>query len=103
MKPQASGLTPTTATTAVGNVSPDIQALIQSVFGLTAINLESLLDEAVKAGATLIDGVSFVASESAIAVGQQQAIRAASEDAINQANAALNALNLKQQEVESYW
>lgn len=70
-------------------------------FRLDSDQSGTLLDEAVKAGATRIDGVSFVASESAIAQAQQQAIRAASEDARNQANAALNALNLKQQEVVS--
>ncbi len=61
----------------------------------------TLLDDAVKAGATRIDGVSFVASDEAIAQAQQQAIQKASEDAKKQADAALSALNLSQREVIS--
>ena len=61
----------------------------------------TLLDEAIKAGATRIDGISFVASDEAIAQAQQQAIQKASEDAKKQADAALSALNLKQREVVS--
>ena len=61
----------------------------------------NLLDEAIAAGATRIDGVSFVASESALAAAKQQAIKQASEDAKKQADAALTALNLSQQEVVS--
>ncbi|MDB9510746.1 SIMPL domain-containing protein [Kamptonema animale CS-326] len=68
------------------------------------INTESagtLLDDAVKAGATRIDGVSFVAAESAIASAQQQALREATQDAQIQADAVLGALNLKRGEVVS--
>lgn len=61
----------------------------------------TLLDEAIKAGATRIDGISFVASDEAIAQAQQQAIQKASEDAKKQADAALSALNLSQREVMS--
>ncbi|MBW4575869.1 MAG: SIMPL domain-containing protein [Aphanothece sp. CMT-3BRIN-NPC111] len=59
----------------------------------------SLLDEAVKAGATRIDGVTLVASDSAIADAQKQAIKEASEEANKQADAALSALNLQQREI----
>lgn len=59
----------------------------------------SLLDEAVKAGATRIDGVTLVASDSAIADAQKQAIKEASAEANKQADAALSALNLKQREI----
>ncbi|HAA31538.1 MAG TPA: hypothetical protein DCE56_32325 [Cyanobacteria bacterium UBA8553] len=59
----------------------------------------ALLDEAIKTGATRIDGISFVASDDAIAQAQQQAIQKASEDAKKQADAALKALNLSSQEV----
>jgi uncharacterized protein len=59
----------------------------------------TLLDEAIQAGATKIDGISFVASDEALAQAQQQAIQKASEDAKKQASSALTALNLKQQEV----
>lgn len=58
-----------------------------------------LLDEAVKAGATRIDGISFVAAESALAQAQQQALREATEDAQKQAAAVLGALNLTKQEI----
>ncbi|HIK26704.1 MAG TPA: SIMPL domain-containing protein [Oscillatoriaceae cyanobacterium M7585_C2015_266] len=59
----------------------------------------SLLDEAVKAGATRIDGISFVAAETAIAQAQQQALREATEEAQKQAAAVLSALNLTKQEI----
>lgn len=61
----------------------------------------SLIDEAVKAGATRIDGVNFIASESAIATARQQALREATQDAQQQADAVLGALNLTRREVMS--
>jgi hypothetical protein len=83
----------------------------QSINGYSGTNIVSfrinteksgtLLDDAIKAGATRIDGVSFVASDEAIAKAQQQAIQKASENAKKQADAALSALNLKQREVVS--
>jgi uncharacterized protein len=83
----------------------------QSINGYSGTNIVSfrietekagtLLDEAIKAGATRIDGVSFVAADEAIAQAQQQAIQKAAEDANKQADAALNALNLKSKEVIS--
>lgn len=81
----------------------------QSISGYTGANTVSfriepqktgsLLDEAVKAGATRIDGVTLVATDNAIASAQKQAISEASIDANKQADAALNALNLKQREI----
>ncbi|PSB02258.1 SIMPL domain-containing protein [Merismopedia glauca] len=59
----------------------------------------SLIDEAVKKGATRIDSVNLVAGNSAITEAQQEAIKLASTDANRQANAALSALNLKTVEV----
>ncbi|HEY9598719.1 MAG TPA: SIMPL domain-containing protein [Cyanophyceae cyanobacterium] len=61
----------------------------------------TLLDDAIKAGGTKIEGVSFVASDDAIAQAQQDAIQKASQDAKKQADAALSALDLKQREVVS--
>lgn len=58
-----------------------------------------LLDEAVTAGATRIDGVSFVASESAIATARQQALQEATKEAQEQADIVLTALELTQQEI----
>ncbi|MCP2732075.1 SIMPL domain-containing protein [Limnofasciculus baicalensis] len=59
----------------------------------------TLLDDTIKAGATRIDGISFVASDEAIAQAQQNAIAQASNDAKKKAEAALTALNLKSKEV----
>jgi uncharacterized protein YggE len=63
---------------------------VQRLTGYSATNIVSfrfdtervgtLLDEAVKAGATRIDGLSFVASDSATAAAQQQALRKATQE-----------------------
>jgi len=84
---------------------------VQRLAGYTATNIVSfrinteqtgtLLDEAVKAGATRIDGINFVAADSAIAAAQQQALREATQDAQQQANVVLSALNLQSKEVVS--
>jgi uncharacterized protein YggE len=60
-----------------------------------------LLDEAVKVGATRIDGVSFTASDEAIANAQKEALRQATVDAQKQSEAVFNALNLTSKEVTS--
>lgn len=59
----------------------------------------NLLDEAVKAGATRIDGVSFTATEAAIAVAQKEALREATSEAQQQAQAVLEALQFQSQEI----
>jgi uncharacterized protein YggE len=81
----------------------------QRLVGYTATNTVSFriateqagatLDQAVAAGATRIDGVSFVADDAALATARQQAIREAVEDAQLQADAALAALGLTRREV----
>jgi len=58
-----------------------------------------LLDDAVAAGATRINSISFTAPESAIATAQKQALREATQDAQQQADAVLNALNLTRQDI----
>lgn len=83
----------------------------QTINGYTGTNTVSfrvdtdksgtLLDDAIQAGATRIDGVSFIAGDDAIAQAQQQAIQEAAENARKQADAALKALNLNQREVVS--
>jgi uncharacterized protein len=83
----------------------------QKIVGYTATNSISfqvptdragtVMDDAVKAGATRIDGVSFIADEGAIATAQRQAIREATQDAQAQADAALSALGLTRKEVVS--
>jgi len=59
----------------------------------------SLLDDAVSAGATRIEGVSFIASDEAIATARQQALREATQEAQTQADAVLSALGLTRREV----
>jgi uncharacterized protein len=59
----------------------------------------SLLDEVIQAGATRIDGISFVAEDAAIAAARQQAIQEATEDAQAQADATLAALGLTRGEI----
>lgn len=68
-------------------------------FRLDTPSAGSLLDEAVKAGATRIDGISFIATDSAIAVAQKQALREAIEEANQQADAVLGVLNFTRGEV----
>jgi uncharacterized protein len=83
----------------------------QKLTGYSASNIVSfrvptekagtLLDDAVKAGASRIDGVSFVAEDAAISQAQKQALRKATQDAQEQANAVFSALNLTRKEVMS--
>ncbi|MBD2256945.1 SIMPL domain-containing protein [Pseudanabaena sp. FACHB-2040] len=61
----------------------------------------TLLDDAVTAGATQIQNVSFVAEEDAIAAARQIALQEATRDAQEQASAVLLSLNLGPQEVVS--
>jgi uncharacterized protein YggE len=58
-----------------------------------------LLDDAVQAGATRIEGVSFTASDDAIASAQKQALREATQDAQSQADAVLSTLNLTRKDI----
>ena len=59
----------------------------------------AIMDEAVKVGATQINGVSFVADDSAIATARQQALQLAVQDAQAQADTVLAALGLSRQEI----
>lgn len=93
------------------NLSPryDYSNNRQTLVGYTGSNTVSfrtsndragvILDEAVKAGATRIDSVSFVASDEAIATAQKQALRKATQDAQAQADAVFSALNLTRKEI----
>jgi uncharacterized protein len=58
-----------------------------------------ILDEAVKVGASRIDGISFTATETAIATAQKEALRKATQEAQAQAQAVLSSLNLNQKEI----
>ncbi|MDJ0580894.1 SIMPL domain-containing protein [Crocosphaera sp.] len=59
----------------------------------------SLLDDAVKAGATRIDRISFTAEETAISDAQKEALKLATVDAQRQAEAVLSSLNFQSQEI----
>jgi hypothetical protein len=59
----------------------------------------ALLDDAVQAGATRIDGVSFTASDGALATAQKEALRQATQDAQQQADAVLGTLNLTRKDI----
>ncbi len=68
-------------------------------FRINTASAGTLLDDAVNAGATRIDGVSFAAAESAIESARKQALRKATQDAQAQADAVFSALNLKRGEI----
>lgn len=70
-------------------------------FQVDTQRIGDLLDAAVEAGATRIDGINFTAPERAIATAQEQALREATQDAQRQANAVLSALNLTSREIVS--
>ncbi|MBO3458135.1 SIMPL domain-containing protein [Aetokthonos hydrillicola Thurmond2011] len=84
---------------------------VQQISGYSASNTVSfriatdragtLLDEAVKAGATQINGVSFVATDEAIAQAQKQALKEATQEAQQQADTVLSTLGYKAKEVVS--
>jgi uncharacterized protein YggE len=61
----------------------------------------NILDEAVQAGASQINGVSFIASDNDIAIAQEQALREATQAAQAQANVVLGALNLTSKGIAS--
>ncbi len=61
----------------------------------------SLMDDAVKAGASRIDRVSFIAADDVITAAQKQALTKATQDAQDQAKVVLSALNLAPQDVIS--
>jgi len=60
-----------------------------------------LIDEAIRAGATRINGINFIASEAALTTARQQALRAATQDAQSEADTVLGALNFTRREIVS--
>jgi uncharacterized protein len=68
-------------------------------FRLPTAKMGNLLDEAVQAGATRIDNLSFTAEETAISEAQKQALRKATEDAKQQANAVLESLDFSLKDI----
>jgi uncharacterized protein len=61
----------------------------------------SIMDDAVKAGASKIDSVSFTATDEAIADAQKSALRKATQDAQEQAKAVLNTLGFIPKDIVS--
>lgn len=70
-------------------------------FRIKTAETGKLLDDAVKAGASQIDGISFVASDEAIEQARQQALQMAAKDAQKQADLVLSALNLTRRGIVS--
>lgn len=70
-------------------------------FRLDTAETGKLLDDAVKAGASRIDGISFVATDEAIERARLQVLQQATRDAQKQADAVLSALNLTRRGVVS--
>lgn len=58
-----------------------------------------IVDDAVEAGATRIDGIGFKAGDEAIAAAQHVALREATENAQEQANAVLETLGFSAQDI----
>lgn len=59
----------------------------------------TILDDAVKAGASQINGVSFMAAPTSLTTAQNQALREATLDAQSQAKVVLDTLNLSPKQV----
>ncbi len=59
----------------------------------------AILDDVIEAGATRIDGISFMATDAAIATAQKLALKKATEDAQAQAQAVLSALGFQSKEI----
>jgi len=69
-------------------------------FRLETDKIGDLLDQAVSAGATRIDSVNFTATDSAIAQAKKEALRSATLDAQEKAEAVLETLNLTSKSVD---
>ncbi|MBF2015167.1 MAG: SIMPL domain-containing protein [Rivularia sp. T60_A2020_040] len=68
-------------------------------FRITTEKAGKLLDEVIKAGATQINSVRFVATEQAITQAREQALKEATQDAQKQANAVFSSLGFTPKEV----
>jgi uncharacterized protein YggE len=68
-------------------------------FRLPTEQAGAVLDQAVSAGATRIDNVSFIAGDAALAAAQKAALQKATADAQAQAQTVLGALKLQAQSI----
>ncbi|MEO0984242.1 MAG: SIMPL domain-containing protein [Cyanobacteria bacterium J06639_14] len=88
------------------NYDRDGQGRITGYIGVNTVSFEmltekvgTLLDDAIGAGATQIQGVRFIADDEAMVAARNVALQAATTDAQSQANAVLGALKLGSQEI----
>ena len=70
-------------------------------FQISTESIGNLLDESVRVGATKIEGIRFIATDSAISSAEQQALKKATQNAQQQANSVLGALNFTAKEIVS--
>ena len=70
-------------------------------FQILTKQVGSLLDEAIEAGATRIDGINFTATAEAISIAQKEALRKAVMDAQTKGEVVLNTLNFALKEIIS--
>lgn len=68
-------------------------------FRVATDKMGNILDGVVKAGATQINSINFIATDEAIANARTKALQAATEDAQSQAQTVLTSLNLTSKEV----
>ena len=68
-------------------------------FEIATEKASQILDEAVKSGATRIDGISFIAPEPAINKAKKEALREATKDAQARANDVLDSLGFSSKEI----
>ncbi|MFO7032918.1 hypothetical protein B9T07_24320 [Limnospira fusiformis CCALA 023] len=68
-------------------------------FRLKTEEVGNLLDQAVNAGATRIDGISFVAADADLTAAHKQALQLATQQAQQQADTVLDTLNLNRREI----
>jgi len=68
-------------------------------FQVPTASAGDVIDAAIRAGASQIDGIEFLATEAALAAAEQVALRAATADARQQADIVLDSLGLSAREV----
>lgn len=70
-------------------------------FQISTASIGNLLDESVQVGATRIEGIRFIATDSAILAAEQEALKKATQNAQQQANSVLGALSFTAKEIVS--
>ena len=68
-------------------------------FDISNEKVGTLLDDAIEAGATQIQGISFIASDENMAAARKIALQTATAEAQSQAEAVLGGLNMKVEEI----